>query len=318
MRVLYLIVAAMAFAGAAHAAPNGAGKPLTIIAGASRGEIRDVMIQLYAVATSSELGRPVRIGNRPSATSADAAAFVEHAASGSNRVLAFQGAQHVTIPLLAGGGYDALDGFAPVTMLFTLANFPAVPAACQAQSVADLVRLGRQKNSPVFGSSGMGTTTHLTAIRLAASQKIPVAIRHYAGAAPMISDLVADKLDFPLVSYTLARPREQAGAIRLLAVDAKARWPDRPDLPTLREAGVPQPQVASWFALAAPAHTPPTVIAPLHDAFGAAARGPKVVADARKADVAITVSTPDELHRAMEREAAAVKELVPRLRVSVP
>jgi tripartite-type tricarboxylate transporter receptor subunit TctC len=276
-------------------------------------------VRAYAPAVSRALGQPVRIDNRPTEAGAQAAAAVQNAAPDGYTLLAFQGAQHSALPAIQAAGYDPVKGFTPVTVLFTLANFLAVPADSPAATVTDLLRLGREKSGGLaFGSSGIGTTSHLTAARLSLSSGVPIAIRHYPGAAPMIGDLVSGKLDFTFVSYAVAKPYEEQRKLRLLAVDAEKRWPDKPALPTLREAGVEQPKVASWFGLAAPAHTPEAVVRRLHDAFAMAARDPEVFRAVRASGAEVATSSPEDMAKMMEREARDEAALVRTLKLREP
>jgi tripartite-type tricarboxylate transporter receptor subunit TctC len=317
--VIALLVAAglaIAHAKAATTAPFPS-RPVTIVMGASAGGITDVAVRAYAKSLSRPFGQPVLVDNRPTEAGAAAAAFVQNARADGYTLLAFQGAQHVAMPLIAHAAYEPVKGFAPVTTLFVLANFLAVPADSPARTVAELIRLGRAKPEGLrFGSSGLGTTSHLTAARLSASQKMPIHYTHYAGAAPMIADLAGGKLDFTFVSYAVAKPHLQAGRIRVLAVDAEARWPDRSEVPTLRETGIDQPKVASWFGLAAPAGTPLAVIRRLHDAFAETARDPDVVRNLRQSGAVAAISTPQELQQMMEREAVETAGLVRSLQLS--
>jgi len=207
-------------------------------------------------------------------------------------------------------------GFEPVTTLFTLVNFLAVPRNSPASSLDQLVTFGRSKpGGLVFGSSGLGSTSHLTAARLAQTTNTQVKIVHYAGAAPMIADLVSGKLDFTFVSYTVAKPYADDGRLKLLAVDAIERWPDLPNLPTLRQTGLNQEKVPSWFALAAPAGTPAPVIARLHDAFVKASRDPGLIKIARDNGALLTTTTPQELQTNIARETESASALVTALHI---
>jgi tripartite-type tricarboxylate transporter receptor subunit TctC len=177
-----------------------------------------------------------------------------------------------------------------------------------------LLELGRNKpGGLVFGSSGLGSTSHLTAARLGQSGNSPIKPIHYAGAAPMIGDLIAGRLDFTLVSATVAKPYLNQGRLRLLAVDAEERWPNLPTVPTLREAGVNQPKVASWFALAAPAGTPEPVIRRLHDAFAKAARDPALVKGLRDNGALVTINSSEATKAMLADEVVQTAALVQSL-----
>ncbi len=316
-RLSLLVVTAYLAAVPAIAADTFPTHAITLVAGTSRGGITDVITRVYAQAVAKDLQQPVVVDNRPSESGGQAALFVQRAAPDGYTLLVFSGAQHASLPAIRNPGYDPVKGFAPVTTLFTLVNFLAVPRASPANSVDQLLVLGWGKpGGLVFGSSGLGSTSHLTAARLAQSTNTTVKSVHYAGAAPMIADLISGKLDFTFVSYTVAKPYALDGRLKLLAVDAVDPWPDLPQLPTLKQAGLNQEKVASWFALAAPANTPAAIVTRLHDAFVKASREPLVVQAARSNGALITTTTPQQLATMISRETTSAAALVKSLNLT--
>jgi len=301
----------------AAAADEFPDRPITIVMGALAGGITDVITRLYAPVVSRELGRPVLIDNKPNEAGTVATITVKNAPADGYTLLVFSGAQHVSIPAMQAAGYDPLSDFVPVTTLFTLVNLLAVPSDSPANSAADLMRIGREKPGGLrFGSSGLGTTSHLTAALMTLSTGTPVRPTHYAGAAPMIADLVSGRLDFTLVSATVAMPLMAQGKLKVLAVDAAERWPDLPAIPTLREAGIDQEKVASWFGLAAPRGTPGAVIKKLYEAFAAAARDPDLLKKLRDNGALPGFATPEETAAMMARESRATAALVQALKLA--
>ena len=131
----------------------------------------------------------------------------------------------------------------------------------------------------------------------------------------MIGDLIAGRLDFTLVSATVAKPYLSQGRLRLLAVDADERWPDLATIPTLREAGVNQPKVASWFALAAPAGTPEAVVRKLHDAFAKASHDPAVMRSLRDNGALVTINSPEMTKTMLANEVVQTAALVQTLKL---
>src|SRR5215471_3563837 len=316
-RLSLLVVTACLVAIPAIAADTFPARQITLVAGTSRGGITDVITRVYAQAVAKDLKQPVVVDNRPSESGGQAATFVQHAAPDGYTLLVFSGAQHASLPAIRNPGYDPVKSFTPVTTLFTLVNFLAVPRASPANSVDQLLVLGWGKpGGLVFGSSGLGSTSHLTAARLAQATNTTVKSIHYAGAAPMIADLLSGKLDFTFVSYTVAKPYALDGRLKLIAVDAVDPWPDLPQLPTLKQAGLNQEKVASWFALAAPANTPAAVVTRVHDAFVKASRDPLVVQAARSNGALITTTTPQQLETMIARETASSAALVKSLNLT--
>jgi tripartite-type tricarboxylate transporter receptor subunit TctC len=210
--------------------------------------------------------------------------------------------------------YDPIDGFAPVTVLFNLVNFLVVPNESPARTTGDLLALGRSKPGGLSaGTAGVGTTGHLTAERIRLSTGTPIQSVQYRGGAPMLADLLAGRIDFALLAYNVVKPQVDVGKLRLLAVDADQRWPDAPDVPTLSEAGVHQPKVASWFALAAPRGTPPPVVGKIHDEFVKASQDAELARRARQNGALIVPTTPAQLREMMTREAETTGSLVRQL-----
>jgi tripartite-type tricarboxylate transporter receptor subunit TctC len=303
------IIGAGASAAVAQTYPS---RPIVLTIGVAPGGVADVIARGFADDVAKDLRQPVTVENRASFSGAEAAEIVQVPPPDGYRLLIFSGAQHLGLPALRKTEYDPINGFAPVTTLFTLVNFLAVPAKSPANTVPELIEQGRAK-ALRFGSSGVGSTSHLTAMSLAATSKISIAPTHYPGARPMLNDLLAGRLDFTLVSYTLLKGAIAAQRLKLLAVDAPERWPDLPNMPTLKEAGIDQPRVASWFALAAPARTPAPIIRRLHDAFAKAASRPAMQTALRENGVVITASTPEELQAMMTRERETMAALVQQL-----
>jgi tripartite-type tricarboxylate transporter receptor subunit TctC len=189
--------------------------------GMSAGGIADFTTRLYANAVSKELGQPIRIDNRPTEGATTAAAAIQNAAADGYTRLVISGAQHTALPALQPVPYQPGSGFAPVTRLFTMVNFLAVPTDSPAHSVSELLELERRKpGGLVLGPSDLGSTSHLTAAGLGQWGNSPIKAIHYAGAAPMIGDLIAGRLDFTRVSATLAKPYLNQGRLSF--------WPSMP------------------------------------------------------------------------------------------
>jgi tripartite-type tricarboxylate transporter receptor subunit TctC len=310
--ILCLIIA-LASPGAAPA-QDFPTRPITIMVGLAPGGITDVTARFYAEAVSASIGQRVIVENRQGAGGAVAAAAVQNAAPDGYTLLVFSGSQHAAVPAVQSAPYDPIKGFQSITLLFDLAAVVAVPATSPANSVAELLAYGKKKpGGLLFGSPGVGTPSHLLAAKIADASKTPMQYVHYRGGAPMMADLVTERVDFALASYTVAKGFLLEKKLKGLAVDADSRLSVLPDIPTLTEAGLGQTKVASWFALAAPAGTPAAIVGRLRDEFIKASRDPELTRRLTENGTLVHTSTSDEMAKLLAEEVESTNLLVKAL-----
>ena len=309
---LALTVALPLTAAAQADFPN---RPITIVVGLAPGGITDVTARIYADALSKVVGQRVVVENRQGAGGAVGAAAVQNATPDGYTVLVFSGSQHVGVPAMAATApYEPLKGFAPISLLFHLATIITVPTDLPVKNLNELWALGKSKPGGLtFGSPGVGTPSHLLAAVLARVTKTPMQYAHYRGGGPMMADLITGRVDFALSSYTAAKANFESGKLRGLAIDAPARFKQMPDVPTLTEAGFGKEKVASWFAVAAPAGTPPAIVAKLNEGFVKASRDPELVRRLTENGSPIETTTPEQMTRLMADEAERIGALVGEL-----
>jgi tripartite-type tricarboxylate transporter receptor subunit TctC len=312
--VWFGLAAALALPGAASQAQDFPNRPITIVVGLAPGGITDVTARIYADALSKGVGQRVVVENRQGAGGAVGAAAVQNAAPDGHTVLVFSGSQHMAVPAMAATApYEPLKGFAPVTLLFHLATLITVPNDLPVKNLVELWALGKSKPGGLtFGSPGVGTPSHMMAAVLGRATNTPMQFVHYRGGGPMMADLITGRVDFALSSYTAAKGQFQEKKLRALAIDADQRWEGMPDVPTLGELGH-KDKVASWFAVAAPAGTPPAIVKRLNEEFIKASRDPELVRRLRENGSPIATTTPEEMGRLMADEWENTVKLVQML-----
>lgn len=309
------LIAALGLTCPLHtAAQDFPARPITIMVGLAAGGITDVSARLYAEAASKTLGQRIIIENRQGAGGAVAAAAVQNATPDGYTLLVFSGSQHAAVPAVQSAPYEPVKGFQPITLLFNLAAFVTVPVDSPANTLNELLELGKKKQGGLlFGSPGVGTPSHLLAAKISNLTKTPMQHVHYRGGAPMMADLVTGRVDFALASYTVAKGFFVEKKLKAVAVDADARLSVQPDVPTMTEAGLGHVKVASWFAVAAPAGTPAAIVQKLNDAFVKAAQDPELKRRMIENGTLINTSTPGEMGKLLAEEVAATKQLVDEL-----
>jgi tripartite-type tricarboxylate transporter receptor subunit TctC len=263
---------------------------------------------------SRSIGQSIVNENKPVGGGAVAAASVQNARPDGYTLLTVVGSQFSSLPAMGKTSYDPVKGFAPVTLLFRLPTLLVVPYNSPAESMADLLALGKAKpGGLLMGSPGAGSPGHLLAAKMSMGTNTPMQYVHYRGGAPVMADLITGRLDFSLASYNSARSNMDAKNLRALAVDADARIPALPDVPTLKELGLGQYHVGDWFGLVAPAETPKPIVAKLNQEFVKAAQTPELMQRLVANGNVIATTTPEEMAMIVADEVRNMEELIKAL-----
>jgi tripartite-type tricarboxylate transporter receptor subunit TctC len=115
-----------------------------------------------------------------------------------------------------------------------------------------------------------------------------------------MADLIGGRIDVVLIGQSSAKAQAEAGKVQILAIAASKRSPLMPDVPTMTEAGVPNYEVSSWFAMLAPSNTPKTIVDRLSAEIKKAAQHPKFIAALANQGMEIVAGTPEQMLEAMK------------------
>jgi tripartite-type tricarboxylate transporter receptor subunit TctC len=315
LKVVFAIAAVLLLGGLQNAsAQDYPVRSIKILVGIGAGGITDITMRLYAEVVSKNVGQSIIIENRAGGGGAIAAAAVQSAPPDGYTLIAFYGSQVAAMSAMQQGGYDAAKGLQPITLLCENITFIAVPATSPVNTMAELLALGKTKpGGLIFGSPGVGTPSHFLAARIVKETNTPTRFVHYRGGPPMLTDLLAERLDFALPSFTLANAFIAEKKLKVLAIDSPTRLPGLPDVPTLTEVGLGAAKVANWIGLAAPPGTPPAIIHKLNEEFRKAAGDPELKKKLAVNGTPIKTGTPEEMERLLAEEIKNTKELVDEL-----
>jgi tripartite-type tricarboxylate transporter receptor subunit TctC len=237
-------------------------KPVKIVVPFGPGSTPDVVARLIADHLQHKLGQPFVIENKPGAsgnTGTDAVAKAEP--DGATVGISIGGPLAINTLLFSKLPYDPGKDIAPITQLVTQPSALAVNAGLNVSSVAELVALLRREPGKYnYGSIGNGSLSHLAmeAINLATQARM-VHIPYPSSPAAMTAILRGDAQIgcLPAISVT---PHVASGNVKILAVSTARRSPYRPDVPTLKEAGI-DVEADAWMGLIAPGRTPAAIVA---------------------------------------------------------
>ena len=286
--------------------------PITVVIPYTAGASADVTMRLLTQHIGESAGQKFVIRNMPGGGAVLATQAVMRAPPNGLTVLQLVVGTHAASQRTTSPQpYDLLTDLEPVTLLWNLPLFMVVPSAGKDQSVADLVARARATPGGLnYASTGINTAGHFLGELLAKETGAPMVHIPYLGAAPAITDLVTGRVDFYYVSYASVSSFVTSGRLRLLAVAAETRLPLLKEVPTMAETGYPRVLMASQFGLAAPARTPPGIVARLSEMFTAATRDPAVAARATAQGVELAPNRPVQFRAMIEAELGRVDELL--------
>jgi tripartite-type tricarboxylate transporter receptor subunit TctC len=206
--------------------------------------------------------------------------------------------------------FDPLTDFAPIGIICDYPNLMAVPNSSPAKSVAEFIALAKAKPGMTFGSSGVGTSPHLCGELFKRLAGIEMTHIPYRGAGPAINDLIPGRLDMMFNTMGAMLTQVRGGQIRGLGVSSAKPFYTAPELPAVAESGVPGFEVMGWYALAAPAKTPPEIVRKISADMLTALREPAVRQRLETLGVGVIGSTPDEMAARMRAEMAKWEPII--------
>jgi len=242
-------------------------RPIHLIVGFPPGGTADILARLTGSMIQERLGQPIVVENRPGAGSTIGTADVAKAKpDGYTLLMAGTGAMAISPTLYKTLPYDPQRDFVPVALIaknpFVLVINPSLPV----HSVPELIAYA--KDHPLtYGSGGIGSPHQLFAEMFKTMTGVNMTHVPYKGTAPALTDLMAGHISLLFADIAPTLPLVAAGKIRALGETSAAPLPSAPDIPPLREAGVPGFDAAGWGMVVAPARTPEAVIAKLYEAF---------------------------------------------------
>jgi tripartite-type tricarboxylate transporter receptor subunit TctC len=260
-----ILAAAMLPAAAWAAFPD---KPVRLVVPFPAGGAADLMARGLAQQLGTQLGQQVIIDNRGGAGGTVAAEIVARApADGYTLLFGTMGTQAINPALYPKLRYDALKDFAPVALTHITPRVLVAGPSVQARTVADLVATAKARPGKLtYGSAGNGSSSHLSGALFESMAGVDLVHVPYKGSAPLLTDLLAGRVDLTFDSYTVYEEHIRSGRVRALAVTSRNRMGALPQVPTIAEAGLAGYEVSNWLGLLAPAGTPREVIATMHAA----------------------------------------------------
>ena len=260
-----LLAVALTVAAGAACAQSYPTKAVRLVVPFLAGGSTDIVGRTVAQKLNEMWGQPVVVDNRPGGGTTIGTEAVARAAPDGYTLLVTPAPFTINPSLLGKLPYDALNDFAPITLINTTPLVLVVNPGVPAKSVKELIALAKAKPGKLnFGSSGTGGSNHLAGELFNAMAGVKMVHIPYKGNAGALTDIVGGHLDVVYNGLTSALALIKGGKLRVLAVTSLQRTAALPDVPTLDELGLKGFEAVAWNGLSAPAKTPREVIAKIN------------------------------------------------------
>jgi len=289
-------------------------KPIRIVIPFVAGGSSDIVGRAIGSKFQEILGQPAVVENRPGANGSIAAEFVAKADPDGYTILVGSiGVFSINTALFKDLRYHPLRDFAPISLAVTTPNVLVTKPDLAAASLKDLVEFAKKNPGKLsYCSSGTGSSDHLTAELLKQMSATFAVHVPYRGGAACQTDLMGSQIDISFQNLGAVTGYIKGNRMQALAVTAKVRHPQLPDVPTVVEAGFPDLVVTSWQAAAAPAKTPREIVARLNDATVRALRSPDIRERMSQIGFDVVAGTPEEFGKFMQDEVTRWTQVVNR------
>jgi len=311
--VALTVSAAWTWTSAAHAAyPE---KTIRIVVPFAPGGSTDTMARMMADGLSQRLGQSVIVENIPGANGTIGATRVAASApDGYTLMLGTPGPMIVNQYVYDNLSYHPKTAFTHIMTIAEMPNVLMVRPTLDVASVTDLVaKLKTPDHRLTHGSPGIGASGHVSTELFKALADVQAVHVPYNGNIPMLTDLVGGITDFTIDQLPPALPLIQTGKLRALAVTSPQRSPALPDVPTMAQAGFPGYEVTVWFALAAPAGMPESVVRTLNAAANEALKDPDMIKRISTYAAVPVGGSPQQLTARIEREEETITKVMQRV-----
>ena len=259
LQALGAITALVLACSAAAQAPYPA-RPIRFIIGFPPGGTNDIVGRLVAPKMSEILGQQVVVENRGGANTAIASELLVHSPADGYTIL-MNAPGHATNPALIKLNFDSIRDFAFITLIAESQNLLSAHPSFPPRSVKELIDFSKKRPGDInYGSSGIGTTVHLSAELFQFMTGVKWVHVAYKGGGPGLVALLSGEVSMYFGNVPTVIRQVRAGKLRGIAVTGPKRSTAAPEFPTIKESGVPGYEVTSWYGLAAPAKTPRAVI----------------------------------------------------------
>ena len=286
-------------------------KPIHFVSPWAPGGANDILARAIGNEISKTLGQAVIVENKPGASGTTGTAAVAKSPADGYTITLGSTPSYATAPSMYPAlSYDPIKDFAPVTLVARVSNLLVVHPSVPATSVKELIAHAKANPGKLnFSSVGSGSTPHLSAELFKMLAGVDMNHVPYKGTAPALVDLIAGRVELAFEGTPALLPHVRANSLRVLGITSAKRSPLLPEVPSISET-LSGFDVNVWYAVFAPAGTPPDVVKRLNNAIVASLRTPVLSKQLGDLGAELVGSTPEELGTYLRVETAKWEKVI--------
>ena len=310
----------LAGATSLHALPtladNWPSKPLRLVVPFAPGGSSEIVARAVAGEMAKTMGQNVFVENKPGGAGNIAMQEVANASDEHTLILGHIGTLAVNPFIFPKLNYDPIKDFAPITLLSKVPSLYVVHPDLPIKNLKEFVAYAKARPGQLnYGSAGNGSAGHLAFEYLKMAAETFVLHVPYRGTGPMLTDLLAGRLQAAAVGAPALLQFIRAAKLRCIATGTTTRLPQLPDVPTVAEQGYKGFEMTQWYGLMAPSRMPKAHLDKLEQEAIKATRG-KVVTDKLSQDTALAIgNTSADFTKFIQQEQARWKPVIARAQI---
>ena len=277
-------------------------QPIKLVVVFPPGGSVDQVARILAPSLQHQLGQTIVVDNKAGASGSIGTGMVAAApADGYTFAVVFDthGVNPALIPNLP---FDTRKDLVPVALIGTGAMVLATFADSPYKAFADVVGAAKAGKNVSYGSIGSGSLGHLAVTLLGKSGGFELTHIPYKGGGPLMNDAIAGHVPLSIGSVFVTKPHLDSKRLRPLAVTTSTRSPNLPDVPTVAESGYAGFDAPAWWAVLAPAKTPPEIVRRMNDEINLALKSPEVATKLAAQGIDVRTTTPEAARAFIDKQ----------------
>jgi tripartite-type tricarboxylate transporter receptor subunit TctC len=317
LRAIYAAALAFPAYALAQSAEQYPSKQVRVVVPYTPGGANDIFARTVVTKAITDLGRGTLVDNRPGGNTTIGTQLVARSAPDGHTLLMVDNAYTIGPSVQIAMAYDTLKDFARVTMIARTSPILVVHPSVPARNIKELIAVARREPGLLsFGSTGSGTTGHLSFAQLKLVSGVDAVHIPYKGGAQQVTALLSGEVSMLMAIPAGLLPHIKTGRMRPIAVSGSKRLAALPDLPTLQDSGVPVVVDAFWGTVA-PAATGAAIVNKLQEAIAAALKSPEMHARLEEMQFQSVGSSPAQFEAFVQGEVARWVKVVKAAGVKV-